>query len=135
TCALPISATRVPLVLRGHRLDARAVRAPRPARHLLPQPPARRVRKYPGGLGGVAQRRDGHLGVSPPRSQMMNGFFDLGGTVRARSARDTLAQLAPLLPRFGITRLVAQEGLAGIDIPVTICFRPNARGYSSSQGK
>jgi ribosomal protein S12 methylthiotransferase accessory factor len=66
---------------------------------------------------------------------MTGGFFDLGGTVRARAARDTLAQLAPLLPRFGITRLVAQEGLAGIAIPVTICFRPNARGYSSSQGK
>jgi ribosomal protein S12 methylthiotransferase accessory factor len=60
---------------------------------------------------------------------------NLGGTVRACSAGDTLARIRPLLPTFGITRLAAQEGLGGIAIPVTICFRPNARGQSTSQGK
>ena len=62
-------------------------------------------------------------------------FLDLGGTVRARSAEQTLAWLEPLLPRFGITRLAALEGLGDIKIPVTICFRPNGRGQSTSQGK
>jgi ribosomal protein S12 methylthiotransferase accessory factor len=62
-------------------------------------------------------------------------FLDLGGTVRTRSAKETLATIEPLLPMFGITRLAAQEGLGDIKIPVTICFRPNARGHSTSQGK
>jgi YcaO-like protein with predicted kinase domain len=62
-------------------------------------------------------------------------MLNLGGTVRARSAEDTLDRIQPLLPTFGITRLAAQEGLAGIAIPVTICVRPSARGHSTSQGK
>ena len=62
-------------------------------------------------------------------------LIDLGGTVRARSAADTLARLRPLLPRFGITRVMAQEGLGDIKIPVSISCRPNSRFVSTSQGK
>jgi ribosomal protein S12 methylthiotransferase accessory factor len=62
-------------------------------------------------------------------------FLDLGGTVRTRSAEHTLAWVEPLLPKFGITRLAALEGLGNLKIPVTICFRPNGRGQSTSQGK
>jgi YcaO-like protein with predicted kinase domain len=62
-------------------------------------------------------------------------LIDLGGTVRARSAADTLARLKPLLPRFGITRVMAQEGLGDIKIPVSISCRPNSRFVSTSQGK
>jgi ribosomal protein S12 methylthiotransferase accessory factor len=62
-------------------------------------------------------------------------MIDLGGTVRARSPADTLARLRPLLPRFGISRVMAQEGLGDIAIPVSISCRPNSRFVSTSQGK
>jgi YcaO-like protein with predicted kinase domain len=62
-------------------------------------------------------------------------LLDLGGTVRTQSAQQTLDRVGPLLPAFGITRFAALEGLTEIKIPVTICFRPNARGQSTSQGK
>ena len=62
-------------------------------------------------------------------------LIDLGGTVRAQEAKDTLARLNPLLPIFGITRVAAQEGLGDVKIPVSICFRPNGRMLSMSQGK
>lgn len=62
-------------------------------------------------------------------------MLDLGGTMRTRTAEQTLAWVEPLLPTFGITRLAALEGLGGLEIPVTICFRPNGRGQSTSQGK
>ena len=62
-------------------------------------------------------------------------FLNLGGTIRTQSAQETLARLRPLFPLFGITRVAAQEGLTEIKIPVSICFRPNARLLSTSQGK
>lgn len=62
-------------------------------------------------------------------------FIDLGGTVRAFSAPDTLARLRPLLPKFGITRVAAHENLGNISIPVSVAFRPNGRLLSTSQGK
>lgn len=62
-------------------------------------------------------------------------FLDLGGTVRALSPKDTLAKLRPLLPVFGITRVAAHENLGNSKIPVSVCFRPNSRLLSTSQGK
>ena len=62
-------------------------------------------------------------------------FIDLGGTVRAQTAKDTLARLNPLLSIFGITRVAAQEGLGDVKIPVSVCFRPNGRLLSTTQGK
>jgi ribosomal protein S12 methylthiotransferase accessory factor len=60
---------------------------------------------------------------------------DLGGTLRARGAAETLAWLRPLLPRFGITRLANVTGLDHIGIPVWMCVRPNGRSLSVAQGK
>ncbi|HEY0193027.1 MAG TPA: YcaO-like family protein, partial [Kofleriaceae bacterium] len=62
-------------------------------------------------------------------------LLDLGGTIRARPPSETLARLKPLLPVFGITRVVAQEGLGDCKIPVSISCRPNSRFLSTSQGK
>jgi YcaO-like protein with predicted kinase domain len=55
--------------------------------------------------------------------------------VRARSPAETLARVRPLLRGFGITRVMAQEGLGDIKIPVSISCRPNSRFVSTSQGK
>lgn len=62
-------------------------------------------------------------------------FLDLGGTIRACSPSETLERLKPLLPSYGITRVMGQEGLAEIKIPVSISCRPNSRFISTSQGK
>jgi ribosomal protein S12 methylthiotransferase accessory factor len=62
-------------------------------------------------------------------------FLDLGGTFRAQSAQETLTRLRPLLPVFGITRVIPQEGLGDTKIPVSISCRPNSRFLSTSQGK
>jgi ribosomal protein S12 methylthiotransferase accessory factor len=62
-------------------------------------------------------------------------FLDLGGTIRASSPSETLARLRPLLPGFGITRVMGQAGLGQINIPVSITCRPNSRFLSTSQGK
>jgi ribosomal protein S12 methylthiotransferase accessory factor len=62
-------------------------------------------------------------------------LLNLGGTIRSRSPEETLAQLLPLLPMFGITRVMAQEGLGESRIPVSISCRPNSRLLSTSQGK
>jgi YcaO-like protein with predicted kinase domain len=62
-------------------------------------------------------------------------LLDLGGTIRASSPEETLAKLRPLLAFFGITRVVAQEGLGDAKIPVSVSCRPNSRLLSTSQGK
>src|SRR5580765_8396648 len=62
-------------------------------------------------------------------------FLDLGGTIRASSPAETLARLKPLLPMYGITRVMGQHGLGDIKIPVSISCRPNSRFLSTSQGK
>jgi ribosomal protein S12 methylthiotransferase accessory factor len=66
---------------------------------------------------------------------MTDHFLDLGGTIRAVSPEQSLARLRPLLPMFGITRVMAQEGLADFKIPVSVSCRPNSRLISTSQGK
>ncbi|HEY0193191.1 MAG TPA: YcaO-like family protein [Kofleriaceae bacterium] len=66
---------------------------------------------------------------------MTDQFLDLGGTIRAMSPEQSLARLRPLLPSFGITRVMAQEGLADFKIPVSVSCRPNSRLLSTSQGK
>ena len=61
--------------------------------------------------------------------------LDLGGTVRACNASETLAWVQPLLPRFGITRVANITGLDRIGIPVWISVRPHGRSLSVAQGK
>jgi ribosomal protein S12 methylthiotransferase accessory factor len=62
-------------------------------------------------------------------------FLDLGGTIRASSPAETLAWLKPMLPTYGITRVMGQHGLGDLKIPVSISCRPNSRFLSTSQGK
>jgi ribosomal protein S12 methylthiotransferase accessory factor len=57
------------------------------------------------------------------------------GTHRIISPDDTLARIAPMAPRIGITRLGNVTGLDRIGIPVTVAVRPNSRSVSVSQGK
>ena len=61
--------------------------------------------------------------------------IDLGGTIRERAAKESLARLKPILPEFGITRLANITGLDTIGIPVWTVVRPLGRSLSVSQGK
>jgi YcaO-like protein with predicted kinase domain len=61
--------------------------------------------------------------------------IDLLGTIRARTAGETLSVLRPLLSGFGITRVARVTGLDEIGIPTSICIRPNARHLATAQGK
>jgi YcaO-like protein with predicted kinase domain len=60
---------------------------------------------------------------------------DLGGTVRARSAEETLARIKPWIPEFGITRVASVTGLDVLGVPVWMAVRPLARSLTVSQGK
>jgi YcaO-like protein with predicted kinase domain len=54
---------------------------------------------------------------------------------RAVPPRETLARLAPLQARAGITRLADITGLDRVGLPVYQAIRPNSRNLSVSQGK
>lgn len=60
---------------------------------------------------------------------------NLGGTIRSQTPHATYARLKPLLPKFGITRVADVTGLDSINIPVSICIRPNSKCLATSQGK
>jgi ribosomal protein S12 methylthiotransferase accessory factor len=60
---------------------------------------------------------------------------DLGGTVRARSAEETLERIKPRIPLFGITRVASVTGLDVLGVPVWMAIRPLARSLTVSQGK
>ncbi|GAB4532013.1 MAG: hypothetical protein Tsb0014_16000 [Pleurocapsa sp.] len=60
---------------------------------------------------------------------------NLGGTIRSRDPYTTYALLKPLLPKFGITRVADVTGLDSINIPVSVCIRPNGKSLATSQGK
>ena len=57
------------------------------------------------------------------------------GTRRCREPAQTLAILAPLLGRFGITRLADITGLDFLGMPVAQAVRPGAATVAVSQGK
>lgn len=57
------------------------------------------------------------------------------GTHRVRPPEETWAWIAPLLPRFGITRTADVTGLDALGIPVCQAVRPASRNISVSQGK
>lgn len=61
--------------------------------------------------------------------------LDLGGTVRAVPAEQTLLRVRPLLSRIGITRVARITGLDHIGIPVSVAIRPTGRLLATSQGK
>jgi ribosomal protein S12 methylthiotransferase accessory factor len=60
---------------------------------------------------------------------------DLGGTVRARSAEETLERIKPRISQFGITRVASVTGLDVLGVPVWMAVRPLARSLTVSQGK
>jgi ribosomal protein S12 methylthiotransferase accessory factor len=63
-------------------------------------------------------------------------MYDLGGTIRATTAEQTLTRIEPLLlPKFGITRVADITGLDKINIPTYLAIRPNAKILSTAQGK
>jgi YcaO-like protein with predicted kinase domain len=62
-------------------------------------------------------------------------YLNIGGTVRSRTAEETMAILEPMLLGYGITRVAHVTGLDCLGIPVSICFRPNSKDLSVSQGK
>jgi ribosomal protein S12 methylthiotransferase accessory factor len=57
------------------------------------------------------------------------------GTHRACAPEETVARLAPLMPRFGITRVANLTGLDRIGVPVVMVCRPNARSSAVFHGK
>lgn len=63
-------------------------------------------------------------------------MIDLGGTIRAVSAAETLAKIEPMLwDQFGITRIANVTGLDNIGIPTYMAIRPGAKLLTSAQGK
>jgi YcaO-like protein with predicted kinase domain len=64
-----------------------------------------------------------------------SGYYDLGGTIRARSASETLRWLSSVFPRCGLTRIARVTGLDHIGIAVSMAVRPLSRTLSVSQGK
>lgn len=66
---------------------------------------------------------------------MTDSTVDLGGTVRARSAEDTLARIKPRIQEYGITRVASVTGLDVLGVPVWMAVRPMARSLTVSQGK
>tara|TARA_R110000868_G_scaffold158036_4_gene385929 strand:+ start:96804 stop:97928 length:1125 start_codon:yes stop_codon:yes gene_type:complete len=65
----------------------------------------------------------------------MNTYLNLGGTIRSRTAEQTLQDIAPLAKKFGITRVANVTGLDCIGIPVATAIRPMGKNLSVSQGK
>jgi len=65
----------------------------------------------------------------------IDSTVDLGGTVRARSAEETLERIRPWIPKFGITRVASVTGLDVLGVPVWMAVRPLARSLTVSQGK
>lgn len=65
----------------------------------------------------------------------MNEYHELGGTIRARTAEQTLEIIQPYIKKAGITRLANLTGLDNIGIPVYTCIRPLSKNLSTSQGK
>ena len=65
----------------------------------------------------------------------MLAYYHLGGTIRAAPPAETFLKVEPHLSRMGITRLADITGLDVIGIPVHICYRPNSKSLSCSQGK
>ena len=61
--------------------------------------------------------------------------YNLGGTIRARTPRETLSIIQPYIQRAGITRIANLTHLDCIGVPVYTCFRPASRNLSTSQGK
>jgi YcaO-like protein with predicted kinase domain len=62
-------------------------------------------------------------------------YKDLGGTVRSRSAEETLSRVNPMLKYFGISRVSFIHGMDNIGIPVSVAIRPRGKMFSTSQGK
>lgn len=54
---------------------------------------------------------------------------------RARPPGETLAEIRPLMPAIGVTRLANVTGLDRIGIPVVMSVRPASLGLSVQQGK
>lgn len=60
---------------------------------------------------------------------------DLGGTMRSRTAAETLAWIRPKLRELGITRVADVTGLDCVGIPVFVAIRPASKNLTTAQGK
>ncbi len=69
------------------------------------------------------------------RQHYSNHTFDLGGTIRNMTPEQTLKNITPMLPAFGITRVADIGGLDYIGIPVAASIRPNSKNLVGAQGK
>jgi ribosomal protein S12 methylthiotransferase accessory factor len=61
--------------------------------------------------------------------------IDLGGTVRAEGAANSLARARTVMRALGITRLANVTGLDHVGVPTWLAVRPLALSLSVSQGK
>lgn len=55
--------------------------------------------------------------------------------MRAKLPSETLLQVEPYFKEIGITRVANVTGLDHINIPVSVCIRPNGKNLSVAQGK
>ncbi|HKF49522.1 MAG TPA: YcaO-like family protein [Terracidiphilus sp.] len=57
------------------------------------------------------------------------------GTIRERTARETLSQIEPLARSLGVTRVGNLTGLDRVGVPVWMAVRPLAKSLTVAQGK
>lgn len=67
--------------------------------------------------------------------ELQKKYYNLFGTIRARTPEQTLDIIKPLLKLAGITRLANITGLDTIGIPVYTCVRPGSLNLATAQGK
>src|SRR3546814_764639 len=72
-----------------------------------------------------------HFGLFSGRAAKLH----VSGTHRTQPPQAMLQQLAPLLSRFGITRVSDVTGLDRLGVPVTMGDRPNSPSLDVYQGK
>jgi ribosomal protein S12 methylthiotransferase accessory factor len=79
-------------------------------------------------------RRRGE-GVEALSRASEEAYQDLGGTIRARNAAETLRWLKSKFARCGLTRIARVTGLDHVGVSVSMAIRPLSRTLSVSQGK
>jgi ribosomal protein S12 methylthiotransferase accessory factor len=65
---------------------------------------------------------------------MANSIVYQAGTYRSVTPEATWERVAPMLPRFGITRVADITGLDDIGLPVHVAYRPDGLSYAVSIG-
>jgi ribosomal protein S12 methylthiotransferase accessory factor len=65
---------------------------------------------------------------------MADAIVYQAGTYRTAVPEDTWERVAPMLPRFGITRVADITGLDDVGLPVHVAYRPDGLTYAVSIG-